>query len=241
MGRRFVWFASVAFLSAVGGALPLRAQPPSVIYGDDRRRDDDRLCEDGRRRDDVYCDDRRREGDRVYRDRHYERDDELRQPGRNGRGAENGRGKKNGLRKRNPGNSSRYPDNRYPDTRYPDNRYPDTRYPDNRNPDNRNPDDGYPDNRYPNTGDLGVYRTLNVDRQYYPQNGECRVWFANRQPRLQLPSMDCDQLYGRVPAGSFILYNYRAWDADFDWARYEERYRGSVPSVIVQLSESMRR
>lgn len=232
MGRRFVWFASLALISASGGVFPLRAQP-TVVYGEDRRRED-RDCDEDRGRDDRYCEDRRREDDRVYRDRYG--DDELRQPGRNGRGAENGRGKKNGLRKRNPGNSSRYPDNRYPDNRYPDNRYPDTRYPDNRNPDN----DGYPD-RYPNTSDLGLYRTLKVDRQYYPQNGECRVWFANRQPRLQLPSMNCDQLYGRVPAGSFILYNYRAWDGDYDWAQYEQRYRGSVPRVIVQLSQSVRR
>ena len=219
MGRRFVWFASMAFISASGGAFPLRAQP-DVIYGEDRRRDETRVCEDGRRRDDVVCDDRRRDDDRVYGDRDWERDDELRQPGRNGRGAENGRGKKIGLRKRNAaGNSDRVYD-RNSDRVY--DRSSD------RNPE-RNPDV------------YGGYRTLTVDRQYYPSSGECRVWFANRPARLQLPSMDCDRLYGHVPEGSFILYNYRAWDADFDWARYEERYRGSVPRVIVQLSQSMRR
>ena len=220
MGRRFVWFASVALIGASGGAIPLRAQPP-VIVGQDRRSEDDRYCDDERRRDDRYCEDRRRD-DPVYRDRDWSRDGELRQPGRNGRGAENGRGKKNGLRKRNPGNSERN-SARYPDSRYPDSRYPDSRYPDG------------------NSDVYGGYRTLNVDRQYYPTNGQCRVWFADRPERYQLPAMNCDRLYGRVPARSFILYNYRAWDGDFDWYRYDQQNPGRVPRAIVEISRSMRR
>jgi hypothetical protein len=44
-----------------------------------------------------------------------------------------------------------------------------------------------------------------------------------------------------VPYGAFILYNGNAWDADYDWYRYERRYRNSVPRVIVQIAQSMRR
>jgi hypothetical protein len=225
MGRRFVWFASVALISASGGTFPLRAQLP-VIVGQDRRSDDDRYCDDERRRDDRYCEDRRRGDDPVYRDRDWSRDGELRQPGRNGRGAENGRGKKNGLRKKNSANSARYPDSRYPDSRYPDDRYPDDRY----------PDDRYPDGN----SDVGSYRTLSVDRQYYPTNGQCRLWFADRPARLQVPAVNCDRLNGRVPPSSFILYNYRAWDGGFDWYRYDQQNPGRVPREIVEISRSMR-
>jgi hypothetical protein len=44
-----------------------------------------------------------------------------------------------------------------------------------------------------------------------------------------------------VPYGAFILYNGNAWDADYDWYRHERRYQGSVPRVIVQIVQSMRR
>ena len=222
MERSFVW----ALILALGGgasiaASPLRAQP-DVILGENRRRADDRVCDDVRRRDDVNCDDRRRDGDPVYRDGDWNRDNELRKPGRNGRGHLNGRGNKNGLRK-NPGRGSGAGDWGRDSDVYRGGRESDV----------------YPGGR--DSEVYGGYRTLTVDRQYYPQNGECRVWFANRPTRYQLPSMECDRLNGRVPAGSFILYDYRAWDADFDWARYAQQSRERIPSVIVQLSQSMRR
>jgi hypothetical protein len=44
-----------------------------------------------------------------------------------------------------------------------------------------------------------------------------------------------------VPVGAFILYNDRAWDGDYDWDRYERRYRGTVPRVIVRIVQSKRR
>jgi hypothetical protein len=123
----------------------------------------------------------------------------------------------------------------------------DGRYPDQR----RYPDDGrgYPDDRdYPDRRGRGRdddysyrgYRTIRVPRGLYPPAGACRVWFEGRPPRYQAPPMRCDRLFGRVPYGSFILYGGRAWDGDFDWARYERRYRGSVPRLIVQISASMR-
>lgn len=111
-------------------------------------------------------------------------------------------------------------------------------------------DDGrrYPDDRdYPNRGrgrddgyDRG-YRTIRVPRGHYPPRGACRLWFEGRPPGRQPRAMSCDRLYGRVPAGAFILYNGNAWDGDYDWYRYERRYRGRVPRLIVEIAASMRR
>lgn len=231
MGRNFVWVAMLALVA--GSAAPVGAQS----RGNERRQSEQRR-EHGRERDTrVYRgerdegdededDDRNddrvyRNGDRVYRDRDGQRVSELCNPGRNGRGAENGRGKKIGLRK-NCDRNSDWNTNRNTD-RYPD----------------RN-SDGYPDRGSDRNSDLGTYRTLNVDRQYYPQNGQCRLWFADRPARYQMPALNCDRLYGHVPAKSFILYEYRAWDGDFDWYRYDQRYPGRVPRVIVDISQSMR-
>ena len=81
------------------------------------------------------------------------------------------------------------------------------------------------------------YRSLHVPRGHNPPRGACRVWFEGRPPGRQPRAMRCDQLYGRVPYGAFILYNGNAWDADYDWYRHERRYRGSVPRIIVQLTQ----
>jgi hypothetical protein len=87
-------------------------------------------------------------------------------------------------------------------------------------------------------GDDGYrgYRTLNVPRGHYPPRGACRVWVEGRPPGRQPRAMRCDQLYGRVPYGAFILYNGNAWDADYDWYSHERRYRNSVPRIIVQIT-----
>ena len=86
----------------------------------------------------------------------------------------------------------------------------------------------------------GGYRVVTVERGYYPPRGLCRVWFEGRQARVQPRAMRCDQLYGRVPARSFVLYAGNAWDSDYDWYRYQ-RDGGRVPSVIVRIAQSMRR
>jgi hypothetical protein len=112
----------------------------------------------------------------------------------------------------------------------------------------------YPDDRgYPDRDNRGRgrgrgnddsyrgYRTLRVPPGHYPPRGACRVWYAGRPPGRQPRPTSCDRLYGRVPRGAFILYNGNAWDADYDWYRYERRYRNSVPRVIVQIAQSMRR
>lgn len=87
----------------------------------------------------------------------------------------------------------------------------------------------------------GGYRTIRIPPGHYPPRGACRVWYAGRPPGRQLPPVRCDRLYGRAPYGAFILYNGRAWDADYDWVRYERRYRNSVPRVILRITAPVRR
>lgn len=102
-------------------------------------------------------------------------------------------------------------------------------------------DDGYYDYGRGKKGGKKGYRSLRVPRGHYPPPGACRVWYVGRPPGHQPPPMRCERLYGRVPPGAFILYNDSAWDGDYDWDRYERRNRGSVPRVIVRISQSMRR
>jgi hypothetical protein len=107
-------------------------------------------------------------------------------------------------------------------------------------------DRDYPDRRGRGRGrgrgaDYRGYRTLRVPRGHYPPPGACRVWYAGRPPGHQPPPVRCDRLYSRVAPGAFILYNHNAWDGDYDWVRHEQRYRDSVPRVILRLSASMRR
>jgi hypothetical protein len=85
------------------------------------------------------------------------------------------------------------------------------------------------------------YRSLRVPPGHYPPRGACRVWYAGRPPGRQPRATSCERLYGRVPYGAFILYNGNAWDADYDWVRYERRYRNSVPRVILRIVGSVRR
>jgi len=85
------------------------------------------------------------------------------------------------------------------------------------------------------------YRTLRVPKGHYPPPGACRIWYAGRPPGHQPPPVRCDRLYGRVPVHAFILYNDNAWDAGYDWERYERRYDGRVPKMIVRITQSMRR
>jgi hypothetical protein len=85
------------------------------------------------------------------------------------------------------------------------------------------------------------YRTLRVPPGHYPPRGACRLWYEGRPPGRQPRATNCERLYGRVPYGAFILYNGNAWDGDYDWVRYERRYRNSVPRVIVEIVASRRR
>lgn len=79
-----------------------------------------------------------------------------------------------------------------------------------------------------------VPRALDVPPGHYPPPGHCRVWYAGRPPGQQPPPTPCGRV--AVVPGSFILYDRRAWDADYDWARHARRQPGSVPRVIIDLT-----
>ena len=82
---------------------------------------------------------------------------------------------------------------------------------------------------------VGQPRTLRISREHFPQPGNCRIWYPNVSPGRQPRGVPCQSLRGRVPRGAFVLYRGRAWDTSYDWRLYERRYRGSVPSIILQL------
>lgn len=70
---------------------------------------------------------------------------------------------------------------------------------------------------------------------HYPPPGHCRLWIPGRPPGHQPPPVRCGSLARRVPGGAFVLYNAKAWDADYDWRRYERRHPGSVPDLILSI------
>ncbi|MGH7578077.1 MAG: hypothetical protein ACREM1_23525 [Longimicrobiales bacterium] len=81
----------------------------------------------------------------------------------------------------------------------------------------------------------GGPRVVRVPRGHYPPPGHCRVWIPGRPPGHQPPPRRCGSLVRRVPHGAFVLYNAKAWDRDYDWRRYERRYPGSVPTLILNI------
>jgi hypothetical protein len=80
-------------------------------------------------------------------------------------------------------------------------------------------------------------RTVRVAKGHYPPPGQCRLWFEGRPAGRQPRATKCESLAGNVPFGAFILYDGRAWDTDYNWARHSKRNRGEVPNVIVRLTE----
>ena len=80
-------------------------------------------------------------------------------------------------------------------------------------------------------------RTLRVAKGHHPPPGQCRLWFEGRPAGRQPRPTKCEGLRGNVPSGAFILYNDKAWDTDYDWARHSRRNRGEVPSMIVRLTQ----
>lgn len=81
----------------------------------------------------------------------------------------------------------------------------------------------------------GPRRLNGVPPGHFPPPGECRLWVPGRPPGQQARPTACSNLRGRVPAGAFILYGNRAWDADFDWVERAKREQGAVPDVIIGL------
>lgn len=84
-------------------------------------------------------------------------------------------------------------------------------------------------------------KALRVPPGHYPPPGECRLWYAGRPPGHQPRPVPCGRLIGSVPHGAFVLYNGRAWDTDYDWRIREARQKGSVPSVILELTLALRK
>lgn len=84
-------------------------------------------------------------------------------------------------------------------------------------------------------------RKLNgVPPGHFPKAGQCRLWHSGRPPGQQPKPTSCSSLHGKVPAGAFILYGDRAYDAEYDWAAQARRERGSVPEAIVEIIRSIR-
>ena len=84
-------------------------------------------------------------------------------------------------------------------------------------------------------------RHLNgVPPGHYPKSGECRLWYSGRPPGQQPKAQSCSSLRGSVPAGAFVLYGGKAWDADYDWATQARRERGSVPDAILDVLRTRR-
>jgi hypothetical protein len=79
-------------------------------------------------------------------------------------------------------------------------------------------------------------RHLNgVPPGHFPKPGECRLWYSGKPPGQQPKATSCASLRGKVPAGAFILYGDKAWDADYDWAAQAQRESGSVPRTILDI------
>jgi hypothetical protein len=70
---------------------------------------------------------------------------------------------------------------------------------------------------------------------HYPPRGECRIWYAGRPPGQQPPPQPCGRLEGRLPLGSWLLFDGKHWDTRDDWRERERRRPDSVPGVVLRL------
>jgi hypothetical protein len=78
-------------------------------------------------------------------------------------------------------------------------------------------------------------RTVAVPPGHYPEPGQCRLWYAGRPPGQQPGPIACDVLIGRVPRGSFVLYNSKAWDTEYDWRGHARQNPGTVPNIVLRI------
>lgn len=81
-------------------------------------------------------------------------------------------------------------------------------------------------------------RSLRVPPGHYPPPGHCRVWHPGRPPGHQPPPVRCDRVVAEP--GTFILYNGKAWDGDYDWRGHARRHPGAVPELIIEISARRR-
>ena len=76
-------------------------------------------------------------------------------------------------------------------------------------------------------------RSTMIPPGQYPPPGQCRVWIVGTPPGQQARPARCDAL-GQIPAGAFILFAGRVWDADYDYARSPGA--ADVPPEILAIS-----
>ncbi len=74
----------------------------------------------------------------------------------------------------------------------------------------------------------------------FPPAGQCRVWYPDRAPGKQPKAAPCKNIKN-VPAGAFLLYDKRVWDADYDWSAARQRDPKSVPQVVVDALKKDKR
>ena len=76
-------------------------------------------------------------------------------------------------------------------------------------------------------------RTTMIPPGQYPPTGQCRVWIAGTPPGQQARPVACDNL-GTIPAGAFVLFNAKVWDADYDWTTDPDA--AHVPPEILAIA-----
>ena len=79
-----------------------------------------------------------------------------------------------------------------------------------------------------------------VPLEDYPPAPLCRLWLTDRAAGEQPEATECHKL-GKVPAGAFVLFNNKSWDADYDWRAQEKREWGSVPGPVLVAMRGARR
>jgi hypothetical protein len=83
------------------------------------------------------------------------------------------------------------------------------------------------------SGDGHHPRTTFIPPGQYPPAGMCRLWIVGPPPGQQARPAACNAL-GTIPAGAFILFAGKAWDADYDWRTDPDA--AHVPPEILAIS-----
>src|SRR5262245_27682639 len=73
----------------------------------------------------------------------------------------------------------------------------------------------------------------------YPPPGQCRIWYLRRSPGQPPKPAPCETLLGRVPRGTFVLYESKAWDTVYDWRGHSQNHPGTVPEIVLQIMDSI--
>jgi hypothetical protein len=73
----------------------------------------------------------------------------------------------------------------------------------------------------------------------YPPPGQCRVWYLGRAAGQQPKAAACETLLGRVPRGTFVMYESKAYDTAYDWRSHSQNHPGTVPEIVLQIMDSI--